>query len=152
VKYEKNAGGWPGLIGRRDLIVMLGGPMAAWPHAARAQQPAKPVVGYLTSLSSSDPFLPLFRDGLRTGGYVEGQNVVVEYRSADGNFEKLPALADELVRRSVSVIVANGGLGPARRRRPRHPPSRSSSMVAAAMSSKAALSRASIGRAATSRA
>ena len=97
---------------RRKLInLLVGGASAAWPIAARAQQRARPVIGFLHGATSAS--LPeqvmAFREGLRDAGYVEGQNVAIEYRWAEGHFEKLPALADELARHHVAVIVALGG-------------------------------------------
>jgi hypothetical protein len=96
---------------RREFIALFGGAAAAWPLAAQAQQPAMPVVGFLNS-QSPVPFSHMvagFRRGLSEGGFVEGQNIAIEYRWAEGHYERLPTLANELVRRGPAVLVATGG-------------------------------------------
>jgi putative tryptophan/tyrosine transport system substrate-binding protein len=105
---------------RREFIAGLAG-AAAWPLAARAQQPKLPVLGLLSGASFEGPYaasIAAIRQGLQESGFVEGQNLAIEYRAADGRYERLPELAADLVRRQAAVIVAIGASAPALAVRP----------------------------------
>jgi putative ABC transport system substrate-binding protein len=96
---------------RREFLGGLGGTVVGWPHVTHAQQPAMPLIGFLSSLSANDEarVTAAFHQGLNEAGYVDGRNVALEYRWAEGQYQRLPAMAAELVRRQVAVIAAISG-------------------------------------------
>src|SRR6516165_10713368 len=104
------------MINRREFIGGLGS-AAAWPVVAQAQQPAMPMIGFLHALSPNDVAAPItaFHNGLRETGFVEGQNAKIEYRFAEGQLARLPALAADLVQGAVKAIVTGGGGAESRR-------------------------------------
>jgi putative ABC transport system substrate-binding protein len=94
---------------RRDFVILLGGAAVAWPTSTRAQKPGPPIIGFLNG-SSFDGYAPMvtaFREGLKQAGFVDGQNVAIEFHWAEGHYDRLPDMATDLVRRQVHVIVAN---------------------------------------------
>jgi ABC-type uncharacterized transport system substrate-binding protein len=96
---------------RREFIKLLSNTVVAWPLTARAQRPAMPVIGFLSSVSPQ-PFANYvagFRAGLKEGGYIDGQNVTIEFRWAEGHYDRLPEMAADLVRHKVAVLVSTGG-------------------------------------------
>src|SRR4029453_16460355 len=96
-------------IGRRKFLATLGGGAAAWPLAARAQQPVMPVIGFFDGPSFDPHLMTAFRQALKDAGYIEGGNVAIYYRSADGQVDRLLTLAGDMVGRHVAVIVTTGG-------------------------------------------
>ena len=117
---------------RRDFITAIGGAAVGWPVVARAQQ-TPPLIGFLSSRSPADSSIVVaaFRKGLGESGYVEGQNIAIEYGWAEGHYERLPKLAAELVHRDVAVLVAVGGEPSAFAPKRQHPKSRSYSLPVA---------------------
>jgi putative ABC transport system substrate-binding protein len=101
-----------GQLKRREFITLFASAAAGWPIAVHAQQPTKPVIGFLSSFSPNARFIAAFNQGLKELGFIEGQNVLTEYRYAEGHYDQLPALAVDLVGRQVTVIFATGSNGP----------------------------------------
>jgi putative tryptophan/tyrosine transport system substrate-binding protein len=134
---------------RREFIALIGGAAAAWPLAARTQQPM-PVIGFMSARSPEDSVHPLeaFHRGLKEGGFVEGQNVAIEFRWARGDYDRLPGMAADLVNQRVNVLTAVGG-DPSPRAAKRATSTVPIVFGWAAIPSRTAWSRASIGPAAT---
>src|SRR5262245_52810519 len=95
------------MMKRREFITLVGGAAATWRVAAWAQQPAMPVIGYLSAVRLADRLKAVFNQSLAEQGYVEGRNVAIDYRSAEGRYDRMPEMAAELVRSQVIVIVAS---------------------------------------------
>ena len=111
-RYDGSSSASGAVMRRREFITLLGGAAMMRPFAARAQQPAMPVIGFLnnTSPAANIDLLRAFHQGLKEIGFVEGENVAIDYRWADNQLDRLPALATDLVRRRVAVIVTTGGV------------------------------------------
>ena len=122
-------------IERRKFLATLGSAAAAWPVAARAQQPTMPVIGFLSIAPPIRASRSCVQRGLKEIGYLAGQNVAIEYRWAEGQYERLPALSADLVRRQVTVIAATGGSVEDLRQRRRPRRYRLSSVAAVTLSS-----------------
>jgi putative tryptophan/tyrosine transport system substrate-binding protein len=104
---------------RREFITLLGGAAAAWPATALTQQAVTPVIGWLNATHLDDREVDAVRKGLNDAGFIEGRNLAIEYRSAEGRYDRLPALAADLVRRQVALILQSGVLPRHQQRNPR---------------------------------